>query len=489
MNKHDLDHARIVEAWLKEPTVLPPSDTARLTQLVHQTTQQRHWWQRLFSPGRNHTMFSAFKLAAASIILAATGGFLFSTVLSPQDGPQLPPAAGTTAPDAATPVPATEAPTMQAVESAAPAPDATDVAEPDVAPVDVTAADAVLVLDAGSGETVGGYTQVGRLATQDRPGVTEMFDLQSLGGLLVARSALTTPDEQKDGVILYSDDAMAWAAAELPGEQVEVEDLVRTDDGLLAAGSAVSGGQQGARLWSSRDGVAWSEVASPPVRRIQQIVLADGRDTLVRAGNQLWIDDGRDGAWRVWNKVEDATFLAGPGGILSYRGGGQDLQVPTTVLHWATPRSAISEVVLPDALAWGEISVDDVPAHMGIQIFALDDQWVMVGSEHKAPDQIHVSSNGRDWVDVPRPPEMAEGAVRWIADVGGEVQGLGIISREDTNPTGLWSFTPGEPVDAADTFGTSGDVWFDAPVAWDGGYVANGWDRGREQALTLWMRD
>jgi hypothetical protein len=74
-----------------------------------------------------------------------------------------------------------------------------------------------------------------------------------------------------------------------------------------------------------------------------------------------------------------------------------------------------------------------------------------------------------------------------MADVDGSVQGLGIIPREDTSPTGVWTFTPGEPVGPAETIGTSGDVWFDAPVAFDGGYVANGWDRGRDQALTLWL--
>ena len=47
---HDpLDHAPLVEAWLKEPVWLPPSDTSRLTQLVRQTPQQRYWWQRFFS--------------------------------------------------------------------------------------------------------------------------------------------------------------------------------------------------------------------------------------------------------------------------------------------------------------------------------------------------------------------------------------------------------------------------------------------------------
>lgn len=480
--KHDnLDHAPIVESWLKEPTLLPPSDTARLTQLVHQTPQQRRWWQRFASPGRTHTMFNVFKFAAASVILAVTGGFLFSTFLAPQDAVDPLPAAETPSAETVTAEPlAEEEPTTSPLESV-------EVTEPEpvVAPVDVTRDDALITFGPGSGERVGVYTQVGSVASGERPDLTEMFDLQSIGGLLVARSQLTSPGEGLEGVILYSDDAINWARAQLPGSGVEVLDLVATADGLMAAGSV--DGQDGpeGRLWSSLDGVEWTAAGAPSVKRVQQIVSADGADTLVRSGNQIWIDDGTNGEWRIWNKVGDMTFLSGPGGIVAYEGGGQDLQVPTRVMHWADPQSAISEVRLPEALDWGTIGVDEVPANMGIQIFALDDRWVMVGSESKAPDELYVSMDGLEWESIPRPPEMAEGLVRWIDHVDGQLQGQGTIVRDGGSPNGIWSWEPGVAADAPETLAST-DAWFDAPVPFNGGYVANGWDRGRDQALTLW---
>lgn len=480
--KHDNhDHAPIVEAWLKEPTLLPPSDTARLTQLVHQTPQQRRPWQRLFSPERTHTMFNVFKLAAASVVLAVTGGFLFSTFVAPQDTVEPLPAGETPSLVATTPAPTTEetvtAEPVEAVET-----------EAVVAPVDVTEDDALFTFGPGSGATAGGYTQVGSISTDDRRDLTEMFDLQSIGGLLVARSELTSPGEGLESVILYSDDAMNWAAAAVPGEAPEILDLAATDEGLLASGSAVVDGERAARLWSSPDGIEWASESAPPTKRIQQIVLADGVDTLVRSGLQAWIDDGENGEWRVWNELADPLILAGPRGIVVWQGGGQDLVKPNFMIHWATPRSAASEVLLPKALDPGVVDLNgDRPAGMGLQVFALEDGWVMVGSEHRAPDEIYVSSNGLEWEGVPRPRKMSEGLVRWIAEVDGQTQGLGTIVRNNSSPTGVWSWELGTAAGAADMLGPDGDEWFDEPVSWNGGQVAVGWDRGRDQFLTLWM--
>jgi hypothetical protein len=124
---------------------------------------------------------------------------------------------------------------------------------------------------------------------------------------------------------------------------------------------------------------------------------------------------------------------------------------------------------------------------MGLQVFALDDGWVMVGSELRSPDEIYVSSNGLEWEGVPRPRKMSEGLVRWIEEVDGQTQGLGTIVRNNSSPTGVWSWELGAAAGAADMLGPDGDEWFDAPVSWQGGQVAVGWDRGRDQYLTLWM--
>ena len=465
MKNEHLDHAPIVESWLKEPTLLPPSDTARLTQLIHRTPQQRRWWQRDFT-GRTQSMFSAFKLAAASIVLAVSGGFLLSTFASQQDDSEQLPAAVTSSPTAETASPVAETPSAS--------PDAeTPSAEP-------TSADAVLVMDAGTGETVGGFTQVGRLSTDSAPRSGEFMDLSVVGDRLVVRDAANDV-----ATILYSSDGMAWSAASLPGNDPEVEDLAMTERGLLAAGSVKVDGEREARLWASSDGVEWSSVPAPPAKRIHQIVSSDSSSTIVRAGNQVWLS-GDDGEWTKWNRVVNSSILDGPGGILVWQGGGQDLTVPTVVLHWDTPQSPLTEVTLPKPLQWdtaGQRSPD-----MGIDVFALDDQWVMIGSENKAPDSIGVSSDGLEWEDVPRPPGMAQDAVRWVAQVGDQVQAFGMLARDDGTPGAIWTWTMGEEVPEPETLSGS-DSWIDTPVAWQGGYVATGYERRKNQFLTIWRME
>lgn len=465
MKNEHLDHAPIVESWLKEPTLLPPSDTARLTQLIHRTPQQRRWWQRYFT-GRTQSMFNVFKLAAASIVLAVSGGFLLSMFASQQDDGEQLPAAATSSPTAETASPVAETPSAS--------PDAgTPSAEP-------ASAEPVLAMGAGTGETVGGFTQVGRLSTKSAPRSGEFMDLSVVGDRLVVRDAANDI-----ATILYSTDGMAWSAATLPGKDPEVEDLAMTESGLLGAGSVDVDGEREARLWASSDGVEWSSVSAPPVKRIHQIVSSDDGSTIVRAGNQAWLSED-DGEWAKWNRVVNSSILDGPGGILVWQGGGQDLTVPTVVLHWDTPQSPLTEVTLPEALQW-DIAGQQAP-DMGIDVFALDDQWVMIGSENKAPDTIDVSFDGVEWETVPRPPEMVQGTVRWVSQVGDQVQAFGMLARDDGTPGAMWTWTMGDEVPEPEVLSGS-DSWIDSPVAWQGGYVATGYERRKNQFLTIWRTE
>lgn len=352
-------------------------------------------------------------------------------------------------------------------------------------PVDQTP-DGALVLAPGTGESIAGFTQVGRLSTRDFPRYHELQDLQAIGDRLVARSAVGMENEVSDEVILHSTDAMTWVPAALPGNDLEILDLATTADGLMAAGSDEIDGVRTARLWASADGVEWSEMPAPPAKRVHQIISTELGAMALRQGNQLWVsDDGSE--WTRAGTVVNSSILAGPGGVLTWQGGGQDRTVPTSVQHQASAVSPVSEVILPEPLQW-QVAGQNEP-FMGIDVYALDDVWVMVGSEHKAPDSIHVSSDGLSWRDVPRPLEMSEGAVRWISQVGDQVQAFGTLAREDTNPAGMWTFGLGDEAIEAEVLAGTGDEWINQPVAWGDRHVATGYERNEEQFLTLWLTE
>ncbi len=466
MKTDPFDHAPIVEAWLKEPVWLPPSDIARLTQLVHQTPQPRHWWQRPMT-GRSQHMFNALKFVVAGVVVAAVGGFLVSGYLpiQQQDG-QLP--------AAVTASPALETPPAQPDEAV----ETTD-------PVDPTLLAGALVLEAGTGETVAGLTQVGRLSRDGYPRFGEIQDLQVIGDQLVARSSIDERDEQSQDVILRSADAVTWLPIAVPGDDPAIRHLITAGDALIAGGSQAVDGTRQAALWSSPDGLAWTAMPAPPTKRIDQVVSVDENGSVVRAGDQLWAT--QDGEWTEWNKVPNSSILRGPGGYLTWQGGGQDQAVPTWVLHNAAPFTRATEVSLPDALAWKTAPIG--APDMDVQIFAVDDEWVMVGSEVKAPDTIHLSTDGLEWLDVPRPPEMAVTQVRWMAPVGDQVKAFGTVTGRNSSSGAIWTWTLGEPAAEPELLSGTGDEWINTPVPWQGGYVATGYERNRDQFLTLWRME
>ena len=464
MKPEEFEHAHLVESWLKEPIWLPEIDTERTAQLIHVTPQQRCWLRPL-TTRRSHSMFTGMKVVAAGVVLAMVGGFLITTMtLPPRDGDN-PPAAGTTAPSP--------------VANPSSVPEASPSGAPDATPeptVDVAA----LVMDAGSGQSVAGWTEIARLDTsnQDGSGYGEMRRLQAVGDRLVAIGSTQAANEGPTrDVVYHSVDGVTWVPAAIPGSQPTIADLAATAAGIVAAGSDSIDGTRVARIWSSSDGIEWLEVDAPPdQKRIDRIVSADA-PLAVQSGRAVWVNDDGDG-WTLVDRLgTDMSLMKGPGGYLSW----QFIDV-ATLLHRDDLASGVTEVSLPAKLSRGGAAVVS-----DTQIFALDDLWVLVPHVSSSPDAIYISPDGIEWTEAPRPPGMVAGAVRWMADIDGRVQAFGAVDGDEGDEGGIWTFVLGEPVGDAETMAGS-DEFIDAPVEFEGGYVATGLKMGRDWTLTTWER-
>jgi hypothetical protein len=464
MRSEEFEHAPLVEAWLKEPIWLPEIDTERTAQLVHLTPQQRGWLRPLRTR-RSHSMFTGVKMVAAATVLAIFGGFLMTTMgLPPRDGNN-PPAAVTTPPSP--------------VADPSSAPEASPTGAPDSTPESV-ASDGALVMGAGSGQTVAGWSELGRLDTDNEDGSSygEMRHLQAVGDRLVAIGSTHAADEGPTrDVIYHSLDGVTWLPAGVPGDAPRISHLAATADGVVAAGSDTIDGSRVARIWSSSDGIGWVDVEAPPeLKRIDRIVSADA-PLAVQSGRGVWAnDDGTE--WRLVDRLgTDMTLVKGPGGYLSW----QFVDV-ATVLHRDDLTSGWTEVGLPAKLSRGGPAVVS-----DMQIFALDDLWVLVPHVTSSPDAIYISPDGIEWTEAPRPPGMVAGAVRWMADIDGQVQAFGAVDGDEGDEGGIWTFVPGEPVADAETMAGS-DEFIDTPVEFGGGYLATGLKMGRDPKLTTWER-
>jgi len=323
---------------------------------------------------------------------------------------------------------------------------------------------------------VAGWTETGRAPTtrEDGGGYGELRRLQAVGERLVVIGEVLGADEgARRDVIYHSHDGVTWQPAEVPGNKPVIKDLLAGEDGVLAAGSIRADGERQARIWSSADGVEWTPQKAPPLKRIDQIV-STAAPLAVRGGNQLWADHG-NGEWVLVTKLVNMPILRGPGGFLSW----QFTEV-ATMLQSADLASGWTEVNLPAKLSKGGSALV-----CDMQVFALDDQWVLVPHVLSSPDSIYTSPNGIDWAEAPRPPGILAGAVRWVADVDGQVQAFGAVEGDEGDEGGIWTFVPGEPVDAAQTMIVS-DAFIDTPVAFGEGYAASGLEMGRGWDLTMW---
>ena len=465
MKQAEFDHAPIVEDWLKEPIGLPEIDTNRTAQLVHLTPQQHGWLRPLISR-RSHTMFSFMKFAAAGVIVAAFGGFLITTgVLTPQSSESLPGVVTTAPATNASQIEPSEGPTLEV----SPLPEPTALPE-------ASLPEGALIMGAGKGGDVAGWSEIGRTpyTADDGSKHGEMRHLQVVGDRLVAIGSISGPNEGAIVDVLYhSLDGVNWVPAALPGNEPTIADLAATGDGLMAAGSEVVDGTREARVWTSPDGIAWTEAAAPPLKRINQIVSAEGPIAVV-GGNELWTsEDGAD--WSEGTKIINSSILRGPGGFLVWQ-----LSDVVSTIHSTDLTSGWTEVGMPNRLEkGGNALVRDT------QIFATDDLWVLVPHVLNYPDSILTSPDGREWTEVPRPPGIIAGTVRWVADIGDELQIHGPV--EGANASGIWTFVPGEPVGEAEIL-ADGDAFIDAPVSFGDGYAATGLKMGKNWRLTSWLQ-
>jgi hypothetical protein len=462
MKSDKLDHAPLVEAWLKEPIWLPEVDTARTAQLVHLTPQQ-HPWRRPFTTRRSFTMFTATKILGAGVVLAAFGGFLFSAgLLTPQYSDNLR--------AAATASPAPSAAPAEASPEASPQSETPPTAEP-------VAADA-LVMSASSQQGAAGWTEIGRVSASPAKNThyAEMRHLQAIGDRLVAIGTYHSPDTGKGDhdAIFSSLDGITWVPAAMPGDEPTISDLATTSDGLVAAGSDTIDGAQVPRIWSSADGVDWTELDAPAeLKRVDQTVSAEA-PLAVLGGQQLWTND--DGAWTFVTKLVNMSIAKGPDGYLAWQ-----FADVATMLHSADLTSW-NEVGLPRKVSKGGANL-----LVDTQVFALDDQWILLPHVVTSPDVMYTSVDGIEWTEAPRPPGIIAGAVQWMADIDGQVQAFGAVDGDDTDAAGIWTLTPGEPVADPEIMGDAADL-IAPPIAFGDGYAATGLYMGSGSELTSWER-
>ncbi|CAN5789447.1 hypothetical protein BH23CHL8_BH23CHL8_24120 [soil metagenome] len=69
-----------------------------------------------------------------------------------------------------------------------------------------------------------------------------------------------------------------------------------------------------------------------------------------------------------------------------------------------------------------------------------------------------------------------------------QVQAVGTAQGADgeRSPSSLWTWALGEPSGEPETLAEDGDAFIDAPVPFQGGYLATGTDMGTNRNLTVW---
>jgi hypothetical protein len=469
MTSERFDHAPIVKAWLDEPIGLPEGDTGRVAQLVHQTPQQRGWLRRIFTERTTH-MYTATKFVTAGVIIAAAGGFLlYSGGLLPQTNESLPAAS----------VDASAEPLITA--------EPVITAEPAITAEPSDTVEGTLVMEAPQAPlSVAGWTQVGAapFTNPDGSGFAQLSKLHVVGDTLVAFGAYS-PDvdaEISSPAVFHSADGQTWDPVFIPGTKPVLNDMAATDEGLILGGHDRVDGERKAKLWSSTDGLEWVEVPAPDgAATISQIVSA--QDPLAVRANQRMYRQEEDGTWTDLDRIPNSQILRGPSGYITWQGGGQDRRFQLTMFHQEELGGEIREIGLPGKLGRGDL------AQIGVQLFVVGDQWVMVPDGVDTP--IYVSSDGFDWQPVPRPDRMLGGFVFWMEMVGDQLQAYGIQFRKNVSPSGIWtidlSSAEPAPFEMLDRQATRHLTWV---VPFGDGYFATGIrTAGANGGLSTWQHE
>jgi hypothetical protein len=333
-----------------------------------------------------------------------------------------------------------------------------------------------IVLGSPGDLSVGGWREVGRMGHAPDAVISGRIrdGIAVVGDRLVSVSGFCAPD---DGpcwdVSWHTTDGVTWSPGTLPGVNPQVTGLAVTSDGLIAVGYVQPDWNDEGAIWSTSDGIDWSQMTGPPVAEVSGVAVSDGA-VVVSTRRGLWASTDMSEWTRIKGPKNVFGLVSGPGGFLAWSGGGQDRVLPTRVwrsvdgFDWA-------EVKLPKALRKGH------DAFAGIDIFGLEDQWVLVPDNVKLPKTVFVSADGERWRSAPRPPRMID--AWWMADIGGQVQAGGkpFFSHERFR---LWSWQPGRAAHKPDALPRG--VTINEPVAWHDGHVAFGSTGTGSQSLWRW---
>jgi len=326
-------------------------------------------------------------------------------------------------------------------------------------------------------ESVAWWREIGRVSPVGDVMIGSPGDLVVVAQRLVAMGSICPqdPDGPCREVGWHSVDGITWTEAPIPGVEY-VADMTSRPDGSLAiaVGQTREGrGDRGA-IWSTSDGIEWVSDQAPPGREVEWVATSDDA-VVVASGAHLWASTDRT-TWRRVAGPGDMPVAFGPGGFLAWGGGGQDLMSPTELWHSADGLDWTS-VRLPKGLRKGH------DTYGGIQVFALDDRWVLVPDAAKLPRSIFVSRDGLRWRSAPRPPGMTLDYVWWMDRVGKHTQAFGWLPDLRGQPSGMWTWRLGRRVGPPDRLR---GARIGRPIEWQGERIALG-EAGRYgSALTLW---
>ncbi len=331
----------------------PVSLRYRLTDVTEHAPARMLW----FSP--------PLRLAAATVVVVAIAALAIIFVprqlvgQSPSGSPE----------PSATPVPTAS---LGASASA----EATSSAEPTMTPVPTPGPTPVLSSWSGIGWTdpFEPFPYQPPVYTSQKGTSTYLNAILPWNGGFVAAGSISHGFQCEEATFLRSDDGVNWTitARFSSGDQFAFymcpEYLLSTPDGLVAVG------QQ--RIWSSTDGVAWTEMESPSWRAFwpsgspQLVDVASGRSGLVAIGLENVQPSGvgdsvvvhsTDG--RVWERVDlPAEEQAIVRDLAAYRGGyvivGRDGQPDSNAgMQLVTGAGRAAAWTSPDGVAWTEAAV------------------------------------------------------------------------------------------------------------------------------------
>jgi hypothetical protein len=143
-----------------------------------------------------------------------------------------------------------------------------------------------------------------------------------------------------DAVAWWSRDGQSWTRTRLAG-QGSADHVIAYEGGFLAGGATLQPGSDlfEATVWTSIDGLTWSEGVRLPGDNHVEALAADQRGLIAGAGSRLWTSpDGRD-----WTSTPGAQFTG------SSEGSGQILSVVVADNHlvaFVTQIDPLGNVVL-----------------------------------------------------------------------------------------------------------------------------------------------